>query len=372
VRAELIGLDELSEAQLGRWRELAGRAVEPNPFHEPEYVLPLARGLGQSADVHLLAVGDGDSWFAVLPVRAGPWHRIPLPAVSVWRGHVLYGLLGTPLVSADRTEAALIAMIDGMLAVRRTTLAGIDDVGADGRVGAMLADVLGDRWPRSLRVEGFKRPAVRRRPEFTYIEETLSAKRRKELRRLRRRLGEELGQEPVTVDRAGEGAAYEKFIALEAAGSKNERRTVLAANAGHARFFTDMCRAFAELGRLQVLCLEADGETIAMQVNLLAGDTVFGIKIAYDARWAAYSPGVQLEVEGIRAFHEGTGATLMDSCADPGNPMLNRLWPDRRELVTYAIPADGARGWAAAPALRAARRLREWNRSRRHRGAGED
>ncbi len=33
-------------------------------------------------------------------------------------------------------------------------------------------------------------------------------------------------------------------------------------------------------------------------------------------------------------FHEDRAEQWQDSCADPDNEMINRLWPDRRRLST--------------------------------------
>ena len=365
MQLQTIPLAEISPADLGRWRELAARAIEPNPFHEPEYVLPLARGLGQLGDVQVMVVRDSEGWQACLPVDRRRWHRVPLSSVASWRGHYLYGLLGTPLASADRTHDALAELIRGLLATPGVGFAALEEVADDGPVRAALDEVL--KREAALLIERFERPAVRRRPGPTYLEAAMSGKRRKQLRRLRRRLAEQLGEDPVCVDRADEESAYSEFIALEAAEEKARQRSVLGENPAHAGFFMTMCDSFAELGRLQMLCLEGGGHTIAMQCNLLAGDVLFGVKVAYDQRWASFSPGAQLEVEGIRVFHENMALNLMDSCAGPTNPLLNRLWPDRRSVATYALPANGPRGWVAAPALRLTRSLRELNRARRAR-----
>jgi hypothetical protein len=55
---------------------------------------------------------------------------------------------------------------------------------------------------------------------------------------------------------------------------------------------------------------------------------------------------------------------LMDSCASPNNAMINRLWPDRRAVATWALPATGPRGWLAGRTLGLAKSLREFNRRR--------
>ena len=366
MRARSIVLAELDEGDLGRWRELAARAAEPNPFFEPQYVLPLARALGHLDAARLLAVADsGGGWRACMPVHGGRWHRLPLPSVSSWHGDPFYGLLGTPLIDAEHPVEALAELLSAMLDGGGAWFAAIDLLSADGSLAPAIAEVFGGLRPAPLCFEQFERAAVRRRPEPTYLQEALSAKRRKELRRQRRRLGEALGGEPEIVERAGEDRAYDEFIALEAAGKKRTRGTVLAADPRHSAFFREICREFAELGRLQLPSLTVAGQTVATQCNLVAGDTIFGIKIAYDERWAEFSPGIQLEVEMVEVFHKRTSARTLDSCADPTNPTMNRLWPDRRRLAAYVLRRPGIAGAAAGSVVRAARGARDFRRQRR-------
>jgi CelD/BcsL family acetyltransferase involved in cellulose biosynthesis len=367
VQIESIDLRSPSNADLARWRELAARAVEPNPFFEPEYVLPLARGLGQQAEVRLLVARDGNGWQACLPTHAtSDWHRIPMRSLATWRGHPLYGLLGTPLVSADHAEESLAALLGAMRRAQpRTRFAGLEWVADDGAMGEPLAGALGSLSPAPLPFRRFERAALRRRPEPTYLEQTLSTKHRRELRRQRRKLSEALDAEPQMVDRAGEDAAYERFIALEGAGAKGDRGVVIAADPGHVSFFKEMCREFAERGRLQLLELHGAGEVVAVKCNLVAGDTIFCVKIAYDEKWSQYSPGIMLESDMIEYFHDESDADFMDSCADPNNVMINRLWPDRRPIATYAIPAGTLSGLATRSALAIGRIARARKRDRR-------
>ena len=86
MRSEVLELAAISSQDVAEWRSLARRSIEPNPFHEPEYLLPLARGLGQEKQVGMLVVRDGPEWQACLPVRLGHWHRIPAPAIWNWQG----------------------------------------------------------------------------------------------------------------------------------------------------------------------------------------------------------------------------------------------------------------------------------------------
>ena len=88
--------------------------------------------------------------------------------------------------------------------------------------------------------------------------------------------------------------------------------------------------------------------------EVLAGDEAFSFKIAFDESLSRFSPGVQLEVAMVGEFHDRMPHARMDSCADSDNEMINRLWPDRRPLVSYAIPTSGATGWASARGVEAA------------------
>ena len=44
----VLPIDELNPRDIAAWRELAARSAEPNPFFEPECVLPAARYLGET------------------------------------------------------------------------------------------------------------------------------------------------------------------------------------------------------------------------------------------------------------------------------------------------------------------------------------
>lgn len=367
MQVKSIDLSVPTDSDLGQWRELAAQAISPNPFLEPEYVLPLMRGLGQGAGVRLLVVHDGSEWRACLPVHTPDrWHQIPLRSVSTWRGHVLYGLLGTPLVSPDRPDESLSLLLDRMrVADPRAKFAGFDWVADDRAMSEPLGAALASLTPTPLVFDRFERAALCRRPEPTYTEETLGSKRRRELRRQRRKLEEALDGPLEMVDCAGDEDALDRFVAIESGGRKGKRGVVLDADRGHLAFFKQMCTGFAEQGRLQLFELRSADRVTAAKCNLLAGDTIFLFKIAYDETWSSYSPGILLELEMLKFFHEKSEANFMDSCADPNNAMINRLWPDRRPITSHAVPTSGLTGRASRAVLTAARHARERKRNRR-------
>ena len=84
-----------------------------------------------------------------------------------------------------------------------------------------------------------------------------------------------------------------------------------------------------------------------MLCSLIAGGTAFTFKIASAAELLSYSPGVQIEILYLDHFHVDAGLKAADSCAEPTNQMINRLWPDRRQIEILAIPRPGPVGRAA-------------------------
>lgn len=348
MRARLLPLADAGERDIGRWRELAATAAEPNPFFEPELMLATRGLLAESAEVALLvAEEDSDRWAGCVPVRrARRWRRVPVPALTGWRH--LYCFLGTPLVAAGSEETVVGAWLD---ARPSSTFLGLELVSADGPVQRAVEEAAAARRVRPVRFESFERAALRSGPEG--LDLGLSKKRGREMRRLRRRLGEELGGEPVTVDRAGDPAAVEGFLKLEAAGWKGRQGTAFASIPGHAEFLRRVCASFAAEGRLQLLSLEVGGYLAAMKCNLRAGDELFCFKIAFDEGLARFSPGVQLERDTADLASEKGEVRLIDTCAEPHNEMANLVWPDRRRLASIALPGRGAAGRVSRVLVRA-------------------
>lgn len=362
MRGEILRLVELSDHDREKWRSLADEATDPNPFFAPDYVEPLARGLRAEAEVQLAVVLDGEKWHACVPAhRTDKWHRIRLPIVASWRGHQLYGLLGTPLLAPDCSEEVLEHLFRALLTVRsHPAFIAFDWLGGDDPTVAKLTKFLLSERSRHkpIEFERFERAVVRRRPEDTYATEAISPKHRREYRRQRRRLAEALDDEPQMVDRSDDHSAWEELIGLEAASTKSYKGTMLAHDRGHTEFFLEMCRRFAARGQLQILALEGGGQTLAMKCNLNTGKAVFGLKIAYAPEWAGFSPGIQLELDSLSYFHYQTEAEIMDSCSDANNAMANRLLPDRRPIISLALPTDGPIGLLSQPVLYAARAYR--------------
>jgi hypothetical protein len=68
------------------------------------------------------------------------------------------------------------------------------------------------------------------------------------------------------------------------------------------------------------------------------------LKVAYDEELARESPGLQLEIEMVDAFHRDARLDRIDSCTAPGTVVSEQLYPDRQRMGSVLVPlAQGLR-----------------------------
>lgn len=353
LRAHASALDELARA-----------AVEPNVFYESWMLAPALQAFGDARmRVALVFVRPEGAHHSVLagcvPLERGT-KRVTFASWRAWK--YPYCFLQTPLVRRGCADAVADALACWLKRESGVDMLELPDMGEGAVIQALV-----ERFPQN--GAPFVFDGARTRALFkpvgdadAYVREALSTKRRKELRRLERRLGE-LGKLEYT-ELAADGdvdAWIEAFLRVEASGWKGREGTAIGCLDAHARFFREVIREAHRRGRLMMLALSVGGQPVAMKCNLLAAAGGFAFKIAFDERYQAYSPGVLLEIRNIQELYRRGDVVWMDSCAASEHFMINRLWPDRRLLQTVRAAANG-RGQlliAASPLLRLMRgRLR--------------
>ncbi len=324
------------------WERLAARAAEPNPFFEPWYLLPSLRQWGTAERVVTKAWFHQGRLAGLLPVvrNAGYYGH----AVTHARGWLHpNAFCGVPLIAAGQEDAfwqALLAHFDR--SARRALLLHLPLLPAEGPVNAALDRVLAARGRAHYTVTEEHRALLRGEGSAaTYLEAAMSAKKRKELRRQHNRLAEEgaLAFERLTDD-AGLAEWTAEFLALEAAGWKGEAGSALACAPETRGLFAESLAGAAAAGKLERLALRLDGRAIAMLVNFITPPGAYSYKTAFDEAYARSSPGMLLQLENL-ALLERPGVQWADSCAVEGHPMIERLWRDKRRMVSRNIAIGG-------------------------------
>jgi CelD/BcsL family acetyltransferase involved in cellulose biosynthesis len=363
-RVEWRPLAELA-AMAAEWRALAGRALAANVFYEPSFALAAAPALGRD-------VGAGLVWsrsasprlLGFFPARIERRrYGLPLPVLVGWTHP--YGPLGAPLVDRDLSEAVIAAWLAHVAhEPQLPDLLLLPFFPADGALAAALDAAAARRGGRGASFGRHRRallaPSENR---ASYLDDSVGAKKRKELRRQRKRLGD---GGTVISSRASDpsaiAAALDDFFRLEAAGWKGRAGTAARDHADIATFMTTAVTALAGEGKTEVARLAIDERAIAAMVVLRSGaakeSTAWTWKIAYDEDYARFSPGVQILLDVTQALLDDPTVARADSCASADHPMIDHIWRERLALADRLIcvgPRQGAR-FALAYGLEGLRR----------------
>ncbi|MBB5752407.1 GNAT family N-acetyltransferase [Prosthecomicrobium pneumaticum] len=331
------------------WRELAAASVEANPLLAPAF---LGAALDHFAppSVRLALAHDSDGRLTALaPVRPVRIGRM-IPATALWTHP--YAPRGVPLLDATEPVAAAAALLDAMGAAGSDLLV-FPHLPLEGAAAEALRAAAADAGRPVVTLRRAARAMLERDavPDGD-VRSLLPGRRRKDYQRQLRQLAA-LGEVRIAAVGGGEALpAIEAFLALEAAGWKGTGGTALRSRPRTAAFARAALATGLIDGTAVLLGLWLDAQPLAMLACWRIGDTAVTWKIAYDERFARFSPGVQLMLAAPPLLFAGPAIQRIDSLAVPGHPMIEPLWPGRMRLGSLVIgPEGGERRLALAARL---------------------
>ena len=358
------------------WRNLTDRALEPNGYHLPEWDLALhAAAPERNALAALAAWGRSSAGGNPLPQLNGvvpivsfrEAYRVPLPILV---NADPFTSLGTPLIDRNAPVDAAAAILQGAREAGARALL-FRNVAIRGDVMAAFSDALRQQGLSDRLLASHARAeldATRSAPDL--LRSALGAKKLKELRRQRRRLGDR-GDVSVTIARSPAEVArdLETFLTLEASGWKGRRGSALISRPEDARFIRRAAPALAATGCCEIILLRAGPQPVAAAIVLRHLDRAFYFKLGIDEAFAKYSPGAQLTLDLTRHLCEDPAIASADSTANAGHPMIKPIWRGRFLVGDILMPlyrndpiiALGIGAYRAHTGTRAVlRRLRKW------------
>lgn len=328
------------------WDTLLDSALEPNVFFSSSAVLSAMRHLPLPGKPRFLLVQSTERGRPKAPPTLCGF--FPFFLHQTFRGLPVrnlrllkhdYCFLQAPLLRADSARPVLDAVFD-WIGQSGVSLVELGCQPSDGLYAELLATVFHERGGDAMSLDSHARAMIQCGSDARqYLRESISGGKIKELRRVERRLAEqgELRYECVGSSNDWQ-TSMDEFLALEAAGWKGREKTSLNSREHDRLFFSDLVAEFARRGRLRLSALRLNGRAIAMKCNLLSPPGSFAFKIAYDEAFQRFSPGQLLEVDNIRRLHAEADVHWMDSCADPGHPMIEHLWKERRLIQSWIYP----------------------------------
>ena len=321
---------------------------EPNPFYEPWFLDAAREWFDPDRRVRMFEVPE----VGIVPLRRShDYYDRPVPHWTLWRHDQCF--LATPLVRTGCERQfwkRLLSWCDDHAGTSLFLHCPLQHLA--GPVFEALRDVVIEEERSASMVGRHERALLRSKLlSSDYQRQSLSAGRRKELRRQLRRLREE-GEVSFESLSNGEGLAgwIDEYLRLEAAGWKGRSHSALGRTEAARKFFADSLTAGADTGRLQRRALRLDGRPIAMLATFVAAPGAFLFKTAYDERYARFSPGVLLQCENLDLL-DRQDIAFADSCASAGHPMIEAIWQERRSVGGVNIAIGGKLRRHAARAM---------------------
>jgi CelD/BcsL family acetyltransferase involved in cellulose biosynthesis len=341
-------------AHVGEWRDLVGRALEPNVFYDPAFALAAAPVFGGRAGAVL--VRRAGQLIGLFPARVERRYGV-MATLTGWTHP--YAPLGVPLVDKSEADAAIAAFLDRVEAAG-PHLVLLPMLPTDGAFATALGRVLARRGGETAAFDAHARAMLAPGEDRAgYLEGAVPHKKLKELRRQRRRLAD-TGAVGFTTARgpAAVTAALHEFLALEAAGWKGRQGSAAREQAQIRAFMEQAVTALAADGNARVDRLTQGDHTLAAAITLRSGDTRWFWKIAYDEGHARFSPGVQISLDLTGALLADDSIARVDSCATADHPMIDHLWRERLPLADLLIAPsrDAVASFRIACKLEALRR----------------
>jgi len=344
--------DELNR-HVDQWQLLAQKTAEANVFYEPAPFLAAIDNLTNGVQFCCIFIYKKDATGRNLTGFA-PFLRAyigPTQQHICYRTFVhLHCYLCTPLIHSDHVEES----IDVLLSWINSTpdgvhLFGFYNLAIGGRVSQQLVGKLSQKKQPFITGPSHKRAFITLNGDADqYFLNAYSRHRRKEFRRIRRKLGE-LGALSIETQEADDddGSWIDRFLTLENRGWKGERGFAMDKSMADSAFFYQLIQSQGATHKLILHTLWLDNKAIAMKCNLVSADGAgsFAFKITYEESYAKYSPGVLLELDNIMdLFNRNNHLQWMDSCADPNHPMIDNLWRERRDMGDILCGARSIRG----------------------------
>ncbi|GAA3664812.1 hypothetical protein GCM10022202_28610 [Microbacterium marinilacus] len=375
---------DLTARDVERWRALADRALEPNVYLDPRWLIPSQRLHPDAGDLMVLLAEDDDALRGLLAFTVEPaWRGLPFRAVST-AGR----FLGThaerhhPLVDRDAVDATVDALLSGVGEHGLPGLLVLHKFVGDGPLADALAATLSRHGMREeevgRRAWAFARagyaPPTPGRASADRVEDrqgvelpaelalpTAGAKAVRNLRRSIRGLQAAVDEPVALMDRSDESDRVGAFLALQSAGWKGDAAAgglAMGLAPATAGWFRAIAEAFQADGDLRLFSLEAGDEVLHMAVNLRSGDGVFGFIDSYDERFSRFSVGHIGRVLGLARMSATDAERFFDPDLDPFYTSGTGLYPDRRDRVDLLV-GTSASSRLLLRALPLARRVRD-------------
>lgn len=318
------------------WDDLVDRSPEPCPWLRPGWVEAWWRAFGRGR-LRLLTLHRRDRLAALVPLAE---RRGVLAAPSNYHTPA-FELVGEDDDAVRELAREVFALQPRRLEARFIQPGDVTTIALRDESRARRYRVLERRLERS--------PFVATDLGWDDYLASLGGKLRRELRRRRRRLGEQGRVELVVEDGRGDlDELLAEGFRVEGSAWKEARGTAITSQDATAVFYRDVANWAAGRGSLRLAYLRLDGRPLAFDFAIEEDGRHYLLKTGFDPACRGLSPGLLLRFEMLeRAFELGLRSYEFLGTDEPWKLDWTSSVRERVELMAFAPTAPGLVDWAA-------------------------
>lgn len=349
MKIDILQRSEVDQIVFEQWQDLSNESLYINPFYEPWCLMPALRYLDRQEKVFIVTAYESGRLVALFPVIIKR-SRFSVRHLAIWKHSHCF--LSDPLCL---DESSLPHIIDYVAQRMSASIFQIKDHSPFSSAHEIDRPSL---IIRSTRGAIFDPGQIHRKLS------TLPRKLRMDNGRIKRRLFERHDVSYQTSGNLVDINWLEIFCMLEDSGWKGRQKGSIYSNPEVRRYYSEVYSIAIKTGKIEFQALFDGATTLAASFRLISRNRAFEVKTSYNEEFKEYFPGVVLELMNMEAFG-GSRYEWVDSCTSPQNRLVNRLWPDRRDIWNSFYFSRGVSGKLVKTTLGAAFRLRPYFSSRK-------
>lgn len=349
-KVRVLKLVDFDEKNIATWEELEQRAIEPNGYLSPHFVIPATKHILSEKSVLGILVEKVNR--GGLPQLAGigifqecrASKHFPLPHLTAFSSR--HSLLSGLLVDRNSAEYAVRHIFDQICRFNNKWHGLVfHDQPNEGELTIIEKEVTKDIGIKWGNFREWNRPVLCLKALKEGTSPVLGKSMKKSIHHSMRRL-KEMGQVDWRIlykEKLTE-TALNRFMFLENLGWKGKEHTSLLSNYTDKNFFLEMMGNFSKSERAFITELTLDERPISSTVNFTSGGAGFAFKIGWDPLYAKFSPGTLNEASWLESNDPFIcDLNFVDSGSSDDSSYLSKLWNQKRAMRSgvYAISGAG-------------------------------
>lgn len=322
LKVDYLSPEKISQIPAEQWDELSASSQFQNVFYERAVLVPAAKFLVDKEDVQIVTAYYEDSQLiALFPIKI-QISAMGFTHVSVWKNNNCF--LCDPLCNKPNLMDAIIKQI---IQKFDATVFRIEE-------HSYLA--YGKYMQQSSFSNSKYRGAV---CDGTAIQQHFFWQHKK-IRSEHQRIEQRLFKIPQTTYKTSETDPQinwlDEYCKLESAGWKRQLKGDIYSSENLTHYYQALQAANHPMTSISFQGIFLAQQALAISFRIISNGYAYDLKTSYNQEYRHLYPGVVLELKNLQAL-AGLNIKFLDSCTSPDNQVINRIWPDKRQLLDSTL-----------------------------------